>query len=123
MVAAAVDTGRAVLARLAPVAPALRADPDAVTERAWLLTAALVGALIEAGATPAWRPATSGSTASRPAPARATAPISSSPPLAFEEQVAPVDRLRAGAIALPARGAAGGRRRPQARRSARRIRC
>src|SRR6476620_4567243 len=35
----------------APVAPALRADPDAAPERAWLLTAALVGALADAGAT------------------------------------------------------------------------
>ncbi len=36
------------LLAVAPVAPELRADPDAVPERAWVLTAALVGALVEA---------------------------------------------------------------------------
>ncbi len=32
-----------------PVAVVLRADPEAVAERAWLLTAAAVGALADAG--------------------------------------------------------------------------
>ncbi len=40
----------AASARSLPVAPALRADPDAAAERAWLLAAAVVGALAEAGA-------------------------------------------------------------------------
>src|SRR5919206_1127769 len=44
-VAPAPDGLRAV----APVAAALRADPDAVPERAWLLAAALTGALVEVG--------------------------------------------------------------------------
>ncbi|ADB52112.1 hypothetical protein [Conexibacter woesei] len=35
------------LLAVAPVAPALRADPDAVVERAWVLVAALVGTLVE----------------------------------------------------------------------------
>lgn len=35
---------------VAPVDAALRADPDAVSERGWLLVAALVGALVDAGA-------------------------------------------------------------------------
>src|SRR3954470_19523049 len=37
------------LVAVAPVAPALRADPDAAAERGWLLTAALLGALVEVG--------------------------------------------------------------------------
>src|SRR3954451_24782171 len=36
------------LVAVLPVAPELRADPDAVDERAWLLSAALVGALVDA---------------------------------------------------------------------------
>lgn len=44
-VAIAADTGR-MLAVL-PVEPALRADPDAVVERAWMLTAAVVGTLVD----------------------------------------------------------------------------
>src|SRR3954449_12815009 len=35
------------LLAVAPIAPELRADPDAVDERAWLLAAATVGALEE----------------------------------------------------------------------------
>jgi hypothetical protein len=35
------------LLAVAPVSPALRADPDAVVDRAWVLVAALVGALVE----------------------------------------------------------------------------
>lgn len=35
------------LLAVAPVTPALRADPDAVVERGWVLVAALVGALVE----------------------------------------------------------------------------
>jgi hypothetical protein len=38
---------RGALRAVAPATPALRADPDAVSERTWLLVAAVVGALVE----------------------------------------------------------------------------
>ena len=43
----AVGPAAGALRAVAPAAPALRADPDAVSERTWLLVAALVGALVE----------------------------------------------------------------------------
>jgi hypothetical protein len=81
-------------------APALRADPDAVNERTWLLVAALVGALVEvAGAGTLRAGALGGHLASR-SPATPTTP--SSCPLAFEDHVEGVDRLRARALPCPA---------------------
>jgi len=100
----AADPATRALVALLPVAPALRADPDAASERGWLLTAAAVGALVDGGgaAVPeageghgalALRlPATPGGPAIDPELAA----------LAFEEHVAPVDRLRARALAVPA---------------------
>lgn len=44
-VALAAEPGR--LLAVLPVEPALRADPDAVVERAWMLTAAVVGTLVD----------------------------------------------------------------------------
>jgi hypothetical protein len=86
---------------VAPVAPELRADPDAVSERAWLLVAALTGALVEV--TGAQAAPTAGAyegflaleLPGDPDDAELAA-------LAFEAQVAPVDRLRARALAVPA---------------------
>ena len=52
VVLAAAGTSQGLVA-VAPVAPELRADPDAVDERAWLLVAALVGALADATEQPA----------------------------------------------------------------------
>jgi hypothetical protein len=86
-----------------PVAPELRADPDVVDERAWLLAAATVGALVQCtGET------LLGLTAGT-APTGHLALHVSSPTadlelwtLAFEEQVATVDRLKALALAVPA---------------------
>jgi hypothetical protein len=95
-----------------PAAAALRADPERAGEREWLLVAAAVGALVEL-AEPG-----------RPADAAAIAIVAgeldqgflvvglSAPdvdadtleelvPLAFDEQVEPVDRLRAAARAVP----------------------
>ena len=79
-----------------PVAEALRADPGAASERAWLLVAAAIGALVEAGgaelAAGRWEGrlvlAAPGADAELAA-------------LAFDEQVAGIDRLRARALALP----------------------
>jgi hypothetical protein len=88
------------LVGVAPVSPALRADPDAVPERAWLLTAALVGALVEAGADGDLEAGElgGGALALRVTGAAADPELAA---LAFDEQVAPVDRLRARALALP----------------------
>src|SRR3954465_6237445 len=48
-VTVAVPPAPAGLRAAVPVAAALRADPEAVVERAWLLVAALTGALVEVG--------------------------------------------------------------------------
>ena len=95
--AAAVGDG---IVAVAPVAPELRADPDAVEERAWLLVAALVGAVVDAAGAGALTAGTfDGHLALRVAAPGADAELV---PLAFEEQVEPIDRLRARALALPA---------------------
>jgi hypothetical protein len=94
---------------LLPVDPALRADPDAAPERAWLLVAAAVGALVEAAALP---PPTSGADLRLEAgaqdgslalglPARDGDPELAA--VAFEEATDPIDRLRAAARPLPGR--------------------
>jgi hypothetical protein len=90
------------LVALLPVAPALRADLDAVGERGWLLTAALLGALVDGGGT-----GTPEAGAAHDAlalrlhapPGGATDPELAV--LAFDEHVAGVDRLRARALAVP----------------------
>jgi hypothetical protein len=84
----------------APAAPELRADPDAVGERTWLLVAALVGALVEVTGVAELRAgALGGHLVLEVAGDAADAELA---PLAFEGQVAGVDRLRARAVALPA---------------------
>jgi hypothetical protein len=100
-VAIAAHDGRLLAA--APVSPSLRADPAAVPERGWLLVAALVGALVEAGAEPAPLAGSvlGGLLLSLPAPS-ADHELAALAALAFEEQVAPVDRLRARALVVPA---------------------
>jgi hypothetical protein len=88
------------LLAVAPVNPALRADPDAVDERAWLLTAALLGALADAGS--------AGTLTAGELDGHVALHLTGSDvdaelvPLAFEDQVAPIDRLRARALAVPA---------------------
>ena len=96
------------LVAVAPVDVALRADPDAVPERGWLLTAALVGALVELSGAPP--PARARDLALRAGDMQgyltlhmpATGADIELITLAFEEHVARVDRLRAQAIAVPA---------------------
>jgi hypothetical protein len=88
------------LRAIAPVAPELRADPDAVPERSWLLVAALTGALVEVGGEGRVLAGAAGEhlvleVPGEPADAELV-------PLAFEGQVAGVDRLRARALAVPA---------------------
>lgn len=86
------------LLAVAPAAPALRADPDAVEERTWLVVAALVAALAEAGAT---EPPQAGELAGWLALAAPGAQDAELAALAFDEQVVGVDRLRARALAVP----------------------
>jgi hypothetical protein len=92
----AIAANDAGLVAAAPVPPALRADPQAVDERGWLLTAALVGALVTAGAPGIQAGANAGHLAL--ATPGADAELAA---LAFDENIAHVDRLRARAIALP----------------------
>src|SRR4051812_31808921 len=100
-VTVAVAPGPAGLRAAAPVAAALRADPEAVVERAWLLVAALTGALVEVGGQGIVLAGALGAehlvleVPGDPADAELV-------PLAFEGQVAGIDRLRARAIAVPA---------------------
>lgn len=94
--AVTVAIGPGLLA-VAPVPATLRADPQEVEERSWLLVAALVGALVEAGGRGILAGDHDGHLllAARADDAELAA-------LAFDELVAGVDRLRARAVALPA---------------------
>jgi hypothetical protein len=103
--------GDRVLAAV-PASPALSADIDALPDRAWLLVAAVVGALVELASPAALTGA--GDLALRvgelaghavlgyPAAGLEPAELEDLAPLAFEEHAASIDRLRADALALPA---------------------
>jgi hypothetical protein len=99
-VVVAVAPGDGALRAVAPAPRSLRADPDAVNERTWLLVAALVGALVEvAGA----GPVRAGHLGGQLALAVPGDPDDAElVPLAFESQVEGIDRLRARALAVPA---------------------
>ena len=85
------------LVAVAPVSPQLRADPAAVEDRAWTLVAALVGALVAAGADPeALLAGGFDGYLALQAPGGDAELV----PLAFEEQLAGVDRLRARALTV-----------------------
>ena len=117
-VALAAD-GERLLAAV-PVTAALHADAEALSERAWLLVAAVVGALVglaEPGA-PTGPEALAVRAADGPAgqallgyPGAGFDPrtLEELGPLAFEEQVEGIDRLRARALVVPARRARRGR--------------
>jgi hypothetical protein len=100
-VAIALDRGGNGLVAVAHVSSGLRADPDAVLERGWLLTAALIGALVDGGATHALRAGATGDMLALHLVAPAGPPDPELAVLAFEEHVAPVDRLRSRALAVP----------------------
>jgi hypothetical protein len=92
--------GARALRAVAPVAAGLRVDPDAVDDRAWLLVAALTGALVEVGGEGRVLAGARGEdlvleVAAEPGDAELV-------PLAFEAHVAGIDRLRARALAMPA---------------------
>jgi hypothetical protein len=99
-VTVAVAPADAGLRAVAPVPAGLRADPDAVGERAWLLVAALVGALVESGGTAEVVAGALGDDLVLEVPGDpADAELV---PLAFEAQAGGIDRLRARALAMPA---------------------
>ena len=102
--------GEALLA-IAPINPALRADPNAANDRAWTLVAVLVGALVEGAAAMA-----AGSqqdlallagewdgrlTLAFPVPASDVLVAVELAVDAFEEAIDDVDRLKARAYAIP----------------------
>jgi len=98
-------TGDMLLAA-APVDAAFRVDPELASERAWLLVAAVIATLVDlgedgqsqlkAGDTAGYLllglPGTAG-----------PADLEELAPLAFEDHAASIDRLRARAVAVPAR--------------------
>jgi len=103
-VTVAIVTAAGRLSAMLPVSAALRSDPHAVSERAWLLAAAVTGALVEAGD---GGPARFGEqdgflVISVPG---ADADLAC---LAFEDHAGGVDRLRATALAVPATMLAAG---------------
>jgi hypothetical protein len=102
------------LLAVTPADAALRVDPQVAAGRAWLLVAATVGALVDlAGAGPPAGPRDllllAGEIAgghlvlAYPAPGLDPALLDELGPLAFEDHTAGIDRLRARAVALPAR--------------------
>jgi hypothetical protein len=90
------------LVAVAPIPAALRADPDAAGERAWLLVAALVGALLEASHAPVRATLAAGLAGPHLALTVSGGGDADLAALAFEDQAAPIDRLRARALAVPA---------------------
>jgi hypothetical protein len=106
LVAIAADGDRLLAA--VPAAGSLHADAEAVGERAWLLVAAVIGALV--GLAEPGPPAGPEDLAVRAGPSLVGYPAAGADPatveelgpLFFEEQVAGVDRLRARALVVPA---------------------
>jgi hypothetical protein len=111
-VAFAADGDRLLAAT--PADAALRADPQAAGERAWLLVAATVAALVELAEPGA--PARAEDLAiaagelpgghlvlAYPAPGVDAGALEELAPLAFDEHAGTIDRLRACAFAVPAR--------------------
>ena len=108
----AVGAHDGLLLAATPAAAALRADPEQAGEREWLLVAAAVGALVEL-AEPGPPADAARSRSPRASSTRASWSSASPPrrldaatleelvPLAFDEQVEPVDRLKAAARAVP----------------------
>jgi hypothetical protein len=108
----AVAAGPGTLLAAMPVAAALRADPEQAPERAWLLVAAAVAALVDLAA-PArpTGPADLGLAAGEldeflvlalASPPLDPATLDELVPLAFEDHAGGLDRLRAQAVAVPA---------------------
>ncbi len=92
--------GAALLA-VAPVPSTLRADPQEVDERSWLLVAALVGALVTGGGRALAAGDLDGHLVLAVHASPPAAPDAELAALAFDESVERIDRLRARAVALP----------------------
>jgi hypothetical protein len=88
------------LRAVAPVTAGLRADPDAAGERAWLLVAALAGALVEVGGRGEIVAGALGEDLVLEVPGEPG--DAELVPIAFDGQVAGVDRLRARGLVVPA---------------------
>jgi len=104
----AVGAGNGQLVGVAPLDPALRADPGAAGERAWLVAAALTGALVEAAGT-SWQTRETQLLSGQflgwlalalpvPSAAGEHAELAA---LAYDELTEPIDRLRTRALAVP----------------------
>ncbi len=96
-----------------PVGAELHADAEAISERAWLLVAAVVGAIVDlvepgAPATPEDLAVRTGEGAgglamlAYPAPGLDPVTLEELGPLAFEDHAGGIDRLRARALVVPA---------------------
>jgi hypothetical protein len=98
-VTVAVGAAATALRAVAPAPPGLRADPDMVNERTWLLVAALVGALVEIGGAGAVQAGHLGG--------RLALEVPGDPhdaellTLAFDGHAGGIDRLRARAVLVP----------------------
>jgi hypothetical protein len=99
LVAFAAEEG--TLLAVTPATPDLRADRDAVDERTWLLVAAVVGSLVEASAGSGLRAGEMDGNLVLARAGAATAEDAELAAMAFDEQAAGIDRLRARAVALP----------------------
>lgn len=99
----AIAAAEAGLVAIVPVAPELRADPAAVPERGWLLTAAVVGALVDvAGNAGGLRAGRFGDHLAVALPGRAGAEDAELAAIALDDvHAVPIDRLRARALAVP----------------------
>ena len=112
-VAVAVASDRGHLVAAAPVDAAFRADPEATPERAWLLVAALVAAMLDLGESESKLPSGPEDLIlltgehdgflllALKAPDLAPPDLDELVPLAFEERASGIDRLRAQALAVP----------------------
>jgi len=102
------------LLAIVPLAAAVRVDPEAVSERAWLVAAAAIGAIVEiaglpAAADPGELVLQAGSFDSQlalrvPTAAGEDAELAA---VAFEEHASDIARLRSSALALPVHVVAG----------------
>jgi hypothetical protein len=92
------------LLAVAPVEGAVRADPEVATDREWAVVAALVGALVEAGAPDGTglelKAGLLDDNLALCLPVREPDPDLAA--LAFDERIEGVDRLRARALVMPA---------------------
>src|SRR4051812_15144364 len=96
VVAIAAAPASGLLLAAAPVPASLRADPQRIDERAWLVVAALTGALINLGKPPIRAGALDDHLA-----LAAPGDDPELAALAFDENVTRIDRLRARALAVP----------------------